>query len=63
MKRQFFVFCLLSTLSTTAMLAQQLPPLVAQQGYADLVVTNGKIVFDNRSGNNPAKDVLPFRSW
>jgi len=24
---------------------------------------SGEIVFDNRSGNNPAKDVLPFRSW
>ena len=24
---------------------------------------SGEIVFDNRSGNNPAKDLLPFRSW
>ncbi len=32
------------------MLGQQLPPLVAQQRYADLVMTNGKIVsMDDRS--------------
>ena len=31
-------------------LAQQLPPLVAEQGYADLVLVNGKIVtMDDRS--------------
>jgi hypothetical protein len=50
MKRHLLFPCLLITLCTSAMLAQQLPPLVAQQGYADLVVTNGKIVsMDDRS--------------
>ncbi|MEE2840290.1 MAG: hypothetical protein VYC91_07130, partial [Acidobacteriota bacterium] len=43
MKRAFFIV-LISWVSHVPGLAQQLPDLVAEQGYADLVLVNGKIV-------------------
>ena len=44
MKRIFLSLSLLSLVAMSPVMAQQLPELVAQQGYADLVLFNGKIV-------------------
>ncbi len=44
MKRIFLTLSLLSLMAMSPMMAQQLADLVAQQGYADLVLVNGKIV-------------------
>ena len=44
MKRIFLALFLLSFVMLGPVMAQQLPELVAQQGYADLVLVNGKIV-------------------
>ena len=50
MTRKLFILYLLTFMVCGVGLAQQLPPLVAQQGYADLVLINGKIVsMDDRS--------------
>ncbi len=50
MRYKFFVVCLLVLLYPSVGLSQQLPPLVAQQGYADMVLFNGKVVsMDDRS--------------
>ena len=50
MTRKIFILSLLTFMVSGVGLAQQLPPLVAQQGYADLVLINGKIVtMDDRS--------------
>jgi len=49
MKRLVTFLLVLPILYGTA-LGQHLPPLVAEQGYADLVLVNGKIVtMDDRS--------------
>ncbi len=49
MKRLITLFLVIPILYGPA-LGQQLPPLVAEQGYADLVLVNGKIVtMDDRS--------------
>jgi predicted amidohydrolase YtcJ len=60
MNRTFFTSLFLLWLSHGSALAQQLPELVAQQGYADLVLINGKIVtMDDRSitPNSPGQTV------
>ena len=44
MKRIFLALSLLSLVVMSPVMAQQLPDLVAQQGYADLVLVNGKVV-------------------
>jgi predicted amidohydrolase YtcJ len=44
MKRIFLNLSLLSLVVLTPVMAQQLPELVGQQGYADLVLFNGKVV-------------------
>ena len=44
MKRIFLTLSLLSLIVLTPVMAQQLPELVGQQGYADLVLFNGKVV-------------------
>ncbi len=50
MKRHLFSILFLSLLGQGWAPAQQLPPLVAQQGYADIILINGKIVsMDDRS--------------
>ena len=50
MTRKFFIICFLTLLYPAVGLSQQIPPLVGEQGYADLVLTNGKIVsMDDRS--------------
>ncbi len=50
MNRTFFTLSFLLWVSMGPGLAQQLPELVAEQGYADLVLINGKIVtMDDRS--------------
>ena len=50
MKRPLFSILFLSLLGQGWAPAQQLPPLVAQQGYADIILINGKIVsMDDRS--------------
>jgi len=49
MKRLITLLLVIPTFHSLT-LAQQLPPLVAEQGYADLVLFNGKIVtMDDRS--------------
>ncbi len=60
MNRLFFTSLFLLWLSQGWGLAQQLPELVAEQGYADLVLINGKIVtMDDRSitPNSPGQTV------
>ncbi|MCH7804698.1 MAG: amidohydrolase family protein [Acidobacteria bacterium] len=50
MKRNFLMIGFLTFLQLGVGLAQQLPLLVARQGYADIILTNGKIVtMDDRS--------------
>ncbi len=50
MRYKFFVVCLLVLLYPSVALSQQIPPLVAEQGYADMVLFNGKVVsMDDRS--------------
>ncbi len=50
MKRNFLIIGFLTFLQLSVGLAQQLPLLVARQGYADIILTNGKIVsMDDRS--------------
>ena len=50
MRQKFFMICLLVLLYPSVGLSQQIPPLVAEQGYADMVLLNGKIVsMDDRS--------------
>jgi len=50
MRYKFFVVCLLVLLYPSVGLSQQIPPLVAEQGYADMVLFNGKVVsMDDRS--------------
>ena len=50
MKRNFLIVGFLTFLQLGMGLAQQLPLLVARQGYADIILTNGKIVsMDDRS--------------
>ncbi|MCK5351731.1 hypothetical protein KAJ77_04090, partial [bacterium] len=50
MRYKFFVVCLLVLLYPSVGLSQQIPPLVAEQGYADMVLVNGKVVsMDDRS--------------
>ena len=50
MRQKSFVICLLVLLYSSVGLSQQIPPLVAEQGYADRVLLNGKIVsMDDRS--------------
>ena len=44
MKRMFLTLSLLSFMVLTPVMAQQLPDLVGQLGFADLVLFNGKIV-------------------
>ncbi len=44
MTRKFPIVCLLALMVSGLGLAQELDPLVAQQGYADKVLINGKIV-------------------
>jgi predicted amidohydrolase YtcJ len=44
MKKIFLAVSLLSFMIMAPVMAQQVPDLVAQQGYADLVLVNGKIV-------------------
>ena len=51
--KKYLAICLLVLLYPTAGLAQQLPPLVAQQGYADSVLINGKIVSMDDWGTVP----------
>ncbi len=49
-KRTLFTLFTLGWLGAAPLWAQQVPELVAEQGYADLVLINGKIVsMDNRS--------------
>ncbi len=49
-KRTLFTLFTLGWLGAVPLWAQQIPELVAEQGYADLVLINGKIVsMDNRS--------------
>ena len=44
------LICLLVLLDPSLGMGQELPPLVAQQGYADMVLFNGKVVsMDDRS--------------
>ncbi len=60
MNRTFFTILIFLWVSQGWGLAQQLPELVAQQGYADLVLINGKIVtMDDRSitPNSPGQTV------
>ena len=60
MKRKILSIAFLTLLHLGVGLAQQLPPLVAQQGYADMVLINGKIVtMDDRSSipNTPGNIV------
>ncbi|MFB3141961.1 MAG: hypothetical protein ACE1Z2_04040, partial [Acidobacteriota bacterium] len=60
MNRTFFTVLFLLGVSSGPGLAQQLPELVAEQGYADLVLINGKIVtMDDRSitPNSPGQTV------
>ncbi len=48
--KRLVTFLLVIPIFYGAALGQQLPPLVAEQGYADLVLVNGKIVtMDDRS--------------
>ena len=48
-KALFTIFLTLGWIHTFGF-SQQLPDLVAQQGYADMILTNGKIVsMDDRS--------------
>ncbi len=50
MKRMVCTPLLLAVMVSIAALAQQLPALVAEQGYADMILVNGKIVaMDDRS--------------
>ena len=50
MIQKFFMVTLVGGLLAGPILAQQLPALVGQQGYGDILLTNGKIVsMDNRS--------------
>ena len=50
MRYKLFVVCLLVLLYPSVGLSQQIPPLVAEQGYADMVLFNGKVVsMDDRS--------------
>jgi predicted amidohydrolase YtcJ len=50
MRQKFFIICLLVLLYPSVGLSQQIPPLVAEQGYADMVLVNGKIATkDDRS--------------
>jgi len=44
MTRKFPIVCLLAFMVSGLGLAQELHPLIAQQGYADMVLVNGKIV-------------------
>ncbi len=56
MKRLLFSILLLSLVSYGWALAQQLPPVVGEHGYADMILTDGKIVsMDDRSAvpNSP----------
>ncbi len=49
-KRAFYTLFTLGWLGAMPLWAQQVPELVAEQGYADLVLVNGKIVsMDDRS--------------
>ncbi len=60
MNRTFFTVLFLLGVSSGPGVAQQLPELVAEQGYADLVLINGKIVtMDDRSitPNSPGQTV------
>ena len=52
--KKYLAICLLVLLYPTAGLAQQLPPLVAQQGYPDSVLINGKIVSMDDWGTVPS---------
>jgi predicted amidohydrolase YtcJ len=48
--RRFYLACLIVALLGVAAYAQSLHPLVAEQGYADLILFNGKVVsMDDRS--------------
>ena len=50
MNRIFFTLSLVFLLGFGLVLAQQLPALVAAQGYADMILVNGKIAaMDDRS--------------
>ncbi len=50
MTRNLPIVCFLAFMVSGPGLAQELHPLVAQQGYADLVLINGKIAsMDDRS--------------
>ena len=50
MNRIFFTLSLVLTIGFGPVLAQQLPDLVAAQGYADMILVNGKIAaMDDRS--------------
>ena len=50
MRQKSFIICLLVLLYPSVGLSQQIPPLVAEHGYADMVLVNGKIVsMDDRS--------------
>ena len=50
MKRNFLIIFFFTLLHLSVGLAQQVPLLVARQGYADIILTNGKIVsMDDRS--------------
>ena len=60
MPRTLFLICLLGLLNPSVGLSQGVPLLVARQGYADIVLTHGKIVtMDDRSNvpNTPGRIV------
>ncbi len=60
MKRNFLILGFVTFLQLGVGLAQQVPLLVARQGYADIILTNGKIVtMDDRSNapNTPGSIV------
>ncbi len=71
MKRNFLILGFVTFLQLGVGLAQQVPLLVARQGYADIILTNGKIVsMDDRSNipNTPGIMLKPWpsrarRSW
>lgn len=51
--KKYWLSCLLVLLIPGLGIGQELPPLVAQQGYADLVLVNGKIVSMDDWGTVP----------